>query len=183
MKITQVAELTDALTPHAAYDIVAKSAELPLTEAEQAATAPLAQVVAAVSKVTDLEVKKELSTIAGLYAQKPELPKELADPNSYNDDGSLKIEFISLAINYDLQVQRFNNSLDHAFKYADHFLDKEQRTHTQNNSSGKTQIRRQSESHSTMMELLLKLKTNMMYEWVWDSEKQEKVRMLVPKRM
>ena len=118
-----------------------------------------------------------------LNSKKPTIPKQLADPNSYDKEGNLNKEFLPLAIMYNLQVAAFNKSVDRVFRLAEVKLDRKGFNESMTNNRTRQSSQTQSQSHDAMMEVLAKLRQEMTYEWVWDIEKQESIRVLVPKRV
>lgn len=118
-----------------------------------------------------------------LFGRRPEIPKELVDINSYEDDGSLKLDFIPIAIAYNFQSSAYYKSIDHAFNSYDRLVAKDARAESLDNKKEQAEFMRAIENHEAMKELIAKEKVEMTYEWVWDVKVNEKVRVLVPKRV
>lgn len=118
-----------------------------------------------------------------LNSKKPTIPKQLADSNSYDKEGNLKKEFLPLAVMYNLQVAAFNKSVDRVFRLAEVKLNRIGFNESLTNNRTRQANQTQSQSHDALMEVFAKLRQEMTYEWVWDIEKQERIRVLVPKRV
>ena len=118
-----------------------------------------------------------------LYAGAPIQPKELADPSSYNEDSTLKAEFLPKAIVYAWQIAQFRAKVNHTWRKVDGFIkttgEQEERAHRALSSL----MEMLAKSQEQKMQMIAKYKTEMEYEWTWDNLKQERIRQSVPKRV